>query len=281
MITESRVTYAGVGTRALTVPGGGPPVILLHGYADSADTWRGVLTRLAGASRHAVAVDLPGFGQADPRRPGPMMPQLDAFADAVLAEYGPAVLVGNSLGAATAVRAAGRNALVKALIALDDPLGAQHWLARRARQRPAPPALWSLLGRAPIPSAVLRRATRRVVPKMLYGPGVLPDPEVVEYWTRAASCMADVAALGRHAFQYAHESAAGHNDVRVACRTVIVHRAFDRIIPVHSSRALHQQLPGSELIVLPRSGHCPQLDNPDEVTRMVCSLGLDDYVEAR
>lgn len=270
-ITQTRVSYAGVGTRALTVAGGGPPVVLLHGYADSADTWRGVLHRLATAGRSAVAVDLPGFGQADPRRTGPIVPQLDAFADAVLAEHGPAVLVGNSLGAATAVRAAARNESVKALIALDDPLGAQHWLARWARQRPIPLVFWSLLGRAPIPSGMLRSATRQMVPKMLYGPGVRPDPDVVEYWTRAAARIADVAALGRHAFQYAHESAAGHNGVRVTCPAVIVHGARDRIIPVHSSRALHQQIPGSELIVLPRSGHCPQLDNPDEVARIILS----------
>lgn len=279
MITESRATYSGVGTRELTVPGAGPPVVLLHGYGDSADTWRGVLTGLAMTGRRAVAVDLPGFGQADPRRAGPMVPQFDAFVDAVLADQGPAVLVGNSLGAATAVRAAGRNASVKALIALDDPLGAQHWLARRARTSPIPPVLWALLGRVPIPSAVLQYATRWVMPKMLYGPGIKPDPEVVEYWARSASRIADVAALGRHAFQYAHESANGHADARVGCRAVIVHGARDRIIPVHSSRALHQQLPGSELVVLPRSGHCPQLDDPDEVVRIIQSLSLGDDVE--
>lgn len=277
MITESRASYAGVGTRRLTVPGGGTSVVLLHGYADSADTWRGVLTRLEATGRRAVAVDLPGFGQADPRRPGPMVPQFDAFADAVLADTGPAVLVGNSLGAATAVRAAARNTTsVKALLALDDPLAAQHWLARRARRRPVPSAFWSLLGRVPIPSAMLRGATRRTVPKVLYGPGARPDPAVIGYWTGKASRIAEVAALGRHAFAYAHESAAGHRGLRVDCRTVIVHGGCDRIIPVHSSRALHQQLPGSELVVLPRSGHCPQLDNPDEVARIILSLGLDD-----
>lgn len=135
MIGETRASYAGVGTRMLSVPGRGTPIVLLHGYADSADTWRGVLTRLAAAGRRAVAVDLPGFGQVDPRRSGAMVPQFDTFADAVLADTGPAVLVGNSLGAATAVRAAARNAAVKALIAVDDPLNARRWPVRRCRCR--------------------------------------------------------------------------------------------------------------------------------------------------
>ncbi|MGB3893571.1 alpha/beta fold hydrolase [Mycolicibacter sinensis] len=279
MITTARVSYGAVETRVLSVPGAGLPVVLLHGYADSADTWRPVLTRLMAGGQRAVAVDLPGFGQADPRRPGAMVPQFDGFVDAVLADTGPAVLVGNSLGAATAVRAAARNPSVRALVALDDPLAANHWLARRARSRPLPGAFWGRVGRLPVPPRALRFATRHAVPKILYGPGVRPEPEVVAYWTRAASRMSEVATLGRYAFQYAYESAAGHAGVHIDCPTVIVHGARDRIIPVHSSRTLHQQIPGSELVVLPRSGHCPQLDNPDAVVRTITGLckQVDNY----
>jgi pimeloyl-ACP methyl ester carboxylesterase len=270
MIVESRASYGGVGTRVLSVPGNGTPVLLLHGYGDSADTWRGVLTRLAKAQRRAVAVDLPGFGQADRRRSGPIVPQFDSFVDALLADTGPAVLVGNSLGAATAVRAAHRNGdAVKALVALNDPLSARHWLARLARRRAVPERFWLRAGRVPIPPWVLRGAARRWGPKVLYGPGVRPDPEVIAYWTRTTSRVIDVATLGRYAFQYAYESAAGHRDIRVSCPTVIVHGARDRLIPVHSSRALHHQIPGSELVMLPASGHCPQLDNPDAVVRII------------
>ncbi|MGB3476052.1 MAG: alpha/beta hydrolase [Mycobacterium sp.] len=276
MITETRARYGGVGTRVLVTSGSGLPVVLLHGYGDSAETWRGVLTRLAAAHTPALAVDLPGFGQADWRRPGPIVPQLDGFVDAVIADTGPAVLVGNSLGAATAVRAAGRHECVKALVALDDPLGAQHWLARRARSRPAPEKFWALLARMPVPSPVLRGATRWLAPKMLYGPGARPDPGVIAYWTATAGRMSDVAVLGRDAFAYAYESAAGHQGVRVGCPAVIVHGARDRIIPVHSSRALQRLIPDSELVVLPGSGHCPQLDDPGAVARIILGLRVDD-----
>lgn len=281
MISETRATYAGAGTRTLTVAGTGPPVVLLHGYADSADTWRPVLTRLATADRFAVAVDLPGFGQADRRRPGPMVPQFDAFADAILAEHGPAVLVGNSLGAATAVRAAARRRdSVLGLVAMDDPMNTQQLVARLARRHAVPDALWWALGRIPVPSRVLRSAARRVVPGMLYGPDVRPDPEVIAYWERTASRFPDLVRLGRSGLQYARETADGHRRLRLDCPTVIVHGACDRVIPVHASRALHQQFPGSELVVLPRSGHCPQLDNPDEVARIILSLSLDDDAQS-
>lgn len=274
MITESRATFGGVGTRVLSVPGSGTPVVLLHGYADSADTWRAVLTRLEALGCQAFAVDLPGFGRADRRRPGPLLPQFDAFADALLAENGPVILVGNSLGAATAVRAAARNPdLVAALVALDDPLNARHWIARLARKRVFPAGFWSFVARVPVPGRTLRWLTVKVVPRALYGPGITADPEVVTYWTGLVSRTSDVAALGRDAFRYGHEALGTHRDIRVGCPTVVVHGACDRIIPVHASRILHQQIPGSELVVLSRSGHCPQLDDPEAVVRLITGIG--------
>ncbi|NOP97080.1 alpha/beta fold hydrolase [Mycolicibacterium fortuitum] len=274
MITESRATFGGVGTRVLSVPGNGTPVVLLHGYADSAETWRAVLTRLEASGCQAFAVDLPGFGRADRRRPGPLLPQFDAFADALLAETGPVVLVGNSLGAATAVRAATRNPdLVAALVALDDPLNARHWIARLARKRAVPAGFWSTVGRVPVPARTLRWLTVKVVPRALYGPGITADPEVVAYWSELVSAASDVAALGRDAFRYGHEALGTHRDVRITCPTVVVHGACDRIIPVHASRILHQQIPGSELVVLSRSGHCPQLDDPESVVRLITGIG--------
>ncbi|MEV0669716.1 alpha/beta fold hydrolase [Mycobacterium sp. NPDC050441] len=275
MIAESPVTVGEVRTRMLSVTGIGTPVVLLHGYADSADTWRGVLTRLEAMGRSAFAVDLPGFGRADRRRPGPLLPQFDAFADAILADRGPAILVGNSLGAATAVRAATRNPdAVHGLVALDDPLNARHWLARVARSRDVPVRFWSGVGRIPVPRHAVRWMARQGVARVLYGTRATPaDPVVMAHWTTIFDSQASVAALGRYAFQYARETAGGHRDIRVCCPTVVVHGARDRIIPVNASRILHQQIPGSELVVLSRSGHCPQLDDPDTVVRLITGIG--------
>ncbi|MCW2990833.1 MAG: alpha/beta hydrolase fold protein, partial [Solirubrobacterales bacterium] len=61
-LIEYRLDLAGHATRALELEGDGPPMLLLHGFADSADTWRRTLDRLARRGRRALAVDLPGFG---------------------------------------------------------------------------------------------------------------------------------------------------------------------------------------------------------------------------
>ena len=64
-LVEYRESFGGFSTRVLELEGDGPPLLLIHGYADSADTWRLVLDELARRDRRAIAIDLPGFGRAD------------------------------------------------------------------------------------------------------------------------------------------------------------------------------------------------------------------------
>lgn len=273
MIAETRSRFGGFGTRVLEVAGDGPPILLLHGYADSADTWAQVLRGFSAAGQRAMAVDLPGFGQAGARVPGPLVEQFDTFAESLLDDMGPAVLVGNSLGAATAVRAASRHPeSVVGLMALDDPVNARHWPARVARLHPVPASVWSAVGRIPVPAPAVRWATGLAARRVLYGPGAVVDPGVVRRWCESAAAPGALETLGRYAFQYAVETTDGHREVDVRCPTLIVHGGRDRIIPVHSSRILHRQIPGSDLVVLPRSGHCPQLDDPATVVRLAMRL---------
>ena len=63
-IFEHRLELTAHTTRALELDGDGPGIVLLHGWGDSADTWRPLLIELAARGRRAIAVDLPGFGEA-------------------------------------------------------------------------------------------------------------------------------------------------------------------------------------------------------------------------
>ena len=67
---EPTVELGGTSTRRLSVSGAGIPFLLIHGFADSADTWRWLLPELAAAGRAAAAIDLAGFGTAE-AAPGP------------------------------------------------------------------------------------------------------------------------------------------------------------------------------------------------------------------
>src|SRR4051812_18666720 len=113
-LIEHRLPVAGHTTRALELDGGGPGIVLLHGWGDSADTWRPLLAELAARDRRAIAVDLPGFGAATRLRPGALLPQLDAFATDLVemwADGRPVVVAGNSLGGCLALRLAERGEL--------------------------------------------------------------------------------------------------------------------------------------------------------------------------
>ena len=81
---EHRQVLAGYDTRVLELEGAGAPIVMFHGYADSADTRRQSLDLLARRGRRAIAVDLPGFRTAQRLGGGPILPQLDDFALAAI-----------------------------------------------------------------------------------------------------------------------------------------------------------------------------------------------------
>lgn len=131
---EHRLELGGYETRALELEGDGPPLLLLHGYSDSADTWRLLLDHLGRADRRAIALDLPGFGTADRLdEREPILPQLDRFASAAvewLDEAG-TVVCGNSLGGCLALRLAEREDLGLAGVVPVAPAGLEmaRWFA--------------------------------------------------------------------------------------------------------------------------------------------------------
>jgi pimeloyl-ACP methyl ester carboxylesterase len=61
-----RVDVDGVGIEFdVTGPDGGPPVLLLHGFPDSARVWRHQVPALADAGFRVIVPDLRGFGRSD------------------------------------------------------------------------------------------------------------------------------------------------------------------------------------------------------------------------
>ena len=85
--------------------GSGPAVVLLHAGVADRTMWAGHLGPLADAGYRAVALDLPGFGEAR-IAPGEQAPWTDVLhaMDALSIER--ASLVGNSFGGAVALRVA-------------------------------------------------------------------------------------------------------------------------------------------------------------------------------
>jgi pimeloyl-ACP methyl ester carboxylesterase len=238
---EHRIEVAGQRTRALELKGDGPGIVLLHGWGGSADTWRPLLAELGLRDRRALAVDLPGFGDASPLAPGPILPQLDAFVAALVQDWGagePVVLAGNSLGGAVALRLAGQGSyLPLAGIVPVAPTGLEMpgWFDLVERD----PIIRRLLQiPVPVPGALIRTLVGGIDRR----PGRQLIPELVE---------------------------APFDLTGVDCPVLLVWGSRDRMVPHTGSREVLDALPGTRVELIEGCGHCPQLEATDRLLELL------------
>lgn len=275
-LIEYRLDLAGYATRALELEGDGPPLLLLHGFADSADTWRRTLDRLARSGRRALALDLPGFGAAGRLGPGKVLPQLDAFAAAAARrlheETGePPVVVGNSLGGCVALRIGERTDLELAGIAPVAPAGLDHpgWF-RIIESAPLVRAL--LVSGLPLPERAVRGAVGVAYRQLAFARPRATAPEVVSAFTshhRDRRTVARYLDTGRRLLE---ELQFPFRLEQVRCRVLLVWGENDRMVPSRGSRRVLEALGGREGFtyeLIERCGHCPQVEEPDRFVRVL------------
>lgn len=288
-ITERTVQLAGFRTRALQVgafaqPGtGGAPILLLHGYSDSADTWRRVLALLADRGLRAVAIDLPGFGRAD--RLLPDEPMLDQYLRVVRAasqtfwgDEAP-ILVGNSMGGAVALRAAEERPSPAGVVPIG-PAGFDHpgWF-RLIEQQPL--LRWALNDAMPVPGAVLRGVTARAFRQLAYGDASRARREDLEAFASHFAGSRDFRRLLATGRRLIGELIEPFDLVRVECSVLLVWGERDRMVTCRGSRHLLAALPDARYERLDGVGHCPQLEVPELVVDLLtgfrCALRAGDW----
>ena len=110
--------------------GSGRPVVLVHGFTQTGESWRRVAALLA-ASHEVTTVDLPGHGRSGDRR----VADLGEAATLVGETGGPAVYVGYSLGGRCCLTLAlSRPRLVEHLVLVGATAGIEEPLERAARR---------------------------------------------------------------------------------------------------------------------------------------------------
>ena len=269
---EHRLDVAGFDTRVLELEGEGPGLLLLHGWGDSADTWRPLLAELGARDRRAIAVDLPGFGTASPLRDGPMLPQFDAFAEALVREWSggeDVVVVGNSLGGVTALRLAARAELPLAGVVPVAPAGLQmpRWFDVIERD----PLLRRLLA-LPLPIAppVLHAMVGEIYRQLVFARPRAAEAAVVAAFAAHHASRERVAALlasGRLLLPELQTSPFEFE--RVRCPVLLVWGTRDRMVPHTGARILIEALPDTHVELLDGVGHCPQLEATDRLLELL------------
>lgn len=282
-VRERRTRLGGTRTRLLELEGKGPPLVLLHGYADSADTWRPLLRELAAAERAATAIDLTGFGTAERLSPGAMMPQWDAVVTAAIEGASEAaggegvIVVGNSLGGALSLRAAQRSELPIAGIVPIAPAGLHmaRWfsiientgLVRLLRHSPVP-----------VPDAIVRPLVARVYRELAFHERADPDREVIDSFVSHIGTIersTGVLEIGRRLLPELVDPF----DLRaIDCPLLLVWGDRDRMVYTDGAERVLRIVDYSDIEVIPGCGHCPQVEMPERLAEML--LRFPERMEA-
>jgi pimeloyl-ACP methyl ester carboxylesterase len=243
-----------------------PPLVLIHGYAASADQWRRLLPTLAGDYR-LLMPDLLGFAHA-PTPPPPYTAarwaeQIGALLDATATRR--AVVVGHSLGGLVALTTARRFPERCAGLVLLNSIGLALPDAERAL-RGAPGNLLRLLRAPGVGEAIFWavRGNRRLARGLALGAYHRADraPEdAVEVWLdlihRPAAHRAYLS-VARQLERLVVQAAPGEIDLP----TLIIWGAEDRGMPATLAEGFRALIPRARLALIADCGHVPQCEDP-------------------
>ena len=224
---------------------GGEAIVLLHGLGDSAETWARLMPALA-RGRRVIAPDLAGFGRTPAPWEGMRFSVLVRYLAGFLDHLGVtrAILVGNSLGGAVALRYAADNPdRVEQLFLLDSA---------------------GLLNEVPPELEPKTREQARELARISFGAEVRMPNFFLDDLVRWARNPA------HQAYLRSDEPTDVRGDLgRIQAPTTVIWGEQDRLVPPEHGRILRDGIAGSELIVLPGVAHVPQIQAPEEVLRIM------------
>lgn len=251
----------------LSAGNGDRTVVLLHGYSDHGGTWRKIVPTLAARYR-VLVVDLPGFGRsaAVPWHEPLIEGYVDVLSALVGEESDRVSVVGNSLGAVTALSWASARPDLVADVVLSDMPGVtripRSWTrgtqlrvdqVTRMLTRPLPDRYLQQMVGALYAGAALRHPRRADA-------GVRAD-YVQHYATRRQ--VADLLTIGRIVIREIAQLPIPTMIDELRVPALLLWGANDLLTPARAARRIAVS-PDRRVAIIPSCGHCPQLDCPSE-----------------
>jgi sigma-B regulation protein RsbQ len=260
VLTRNNVTLGG--------QPGGQPMVFAHGYGCDQNMWRFVAPAFAGQYR-TVLFDFVGAGGSDlaaydPQRYGSLPGYAADVVDVVRAlDLRDVIFVGHSVSAMIGVLAATREpdrfaALV--LVApspryIDDEGYAGGFAETDIEELLASLDRNYLGWSSTMAPVIMGNADRPELGAELTASFCRTDPEVAKRFARATFLSDNRADL------------AG-----VKLPTLVLQCSDDPIAPDSVGEYVHEQIPGSKLVKLGATGHCPNLSAPDETVTAIASF---------
>jgi pimeloyl-ACP methyl ester carboxylesterase len=258
--------------------GRGPALLLLHGVANSSQTWEGVAPLLSDRFT-LIAPDLLGHGEsATPRGDYSLGAHASGVRDLLTAlGHERATVVGHSLGGGIAMQFAYQSPeRCERLVPVSSGgLGRAVHLLLRAAALPGADFVLPLIASAPLLG--LGRRVGGVLQRARLEPS--GDVDVL------ARGFASLDSAGsRQAFLHTLRAVVDPSGQRVSAHdrlaltaaipSLIVWGERDSIIPVEHGEAAHAAMPGSRFEVFPRAGHLPHDADPERFAAV-----LTDFVD--
>lgn len=237
--------------------GTGPPVALAHGFVgDATSTWGSQIDALA-ADFTVIAWDAPGAGRsADPPEDFGMDGYADCFARFLQAlRIERTHLVGLSFGGALVLAAFHRHPrLAKSLTLVSGYAG---WLGSLG-----PDEAERRLQRSLRASELSPDEFVAVMAPSMFSPAA--GSELVGEFVKSVRAFrpGGFRAMARASFEDQRHVLSG-----IDVPMLLLYADHDVRAPVAVGEAMHAEVRGSELVVLPRSGHVSPVETPDDVSR--------------
>jgi pimeloyl-ACP methyl ester carboxylesterase len=267
--------------------------VYVHGLGGSSTNWTDLAAQLSPFA-DGVAVDLPGFGLSEPAADFDF--SLDAHTE-VVSDYisglqvGPVHLLGNSMGGAVALLVAARRPeLVRTLTLISPAMPDLRIDPRRLSDPRMAFAYLPFIGgpvRRRLAELGARERAMQVIRLCFAEPDAFPESRLgeleEEHGARAELAWA-ASAMARSTFGIFRTWLARGNASlwavapTVTAPTLVVWGVRDRVISVRRAARIARLLPRARLLVLPRTGHVPQMERPVAVAKAV--LGMWETVEA-
>ena len=239
-----------------------PALVLIHGSNASLFTWEPWAKRL-GNSFRVVSMDMPGHGLTgavpdhDYSEEG-MVKFVAEVADKLgLKRF---AIAGNSMGGGVAARFAEEHPdRITALILVDaagEPM---------TKGGDAIPLVFRI-ARTPVLNQVILHVTPRALAvegldDAIVRKQIITDRMIDTYWELARMTGSRQATAERFSLPYSDAVHANIADVKAP--TLILWGAEDHLIPVESAHQFQADIPGSQLVIYPATGHIPQEELAD------------------
>lgn len=249
---EEKILVKGIEINIKTA-GNGIPVLILHGWGGSSNSWKKIQENLAYRGYRAICPDLPGFGKSQPPKEAwSVSDYMDWVVELISRlELNEFHLIAHSFGGRIAVKLVNKYPeKIKSMI-LCSPAGIKTKIDAKTG------AIKSLAA---------------------FGNSIFDSKYLKDFKSSARNFFylflkrkdyAKVKGVMRETMKRVLEEDLFSHLANINKKTLIVWGEKDKLVPIRQAHIFKQKIKNSELVILPKTGHSPHLEAPEELSKVI------------